>query len=79
MPQGFGHMMGLVNDIMSGRTPNPTSMMGMLESCSMQFWKGAAVGAALSILLTNNAVKDALAGMVGGLVGSSQSSAPEGE
>lgn len=77
--QGLGHMMGLVNDIMSGRTPNPSSMMGMLESCSAQFWKGAAVGAALAILLTNNAVKDALAGMVGGFMGAGQPSAPQGE
>lgn len=65
----FGHVSGMVSDIMNGRSPNPQQVMGMLESCSTQFWKGAAVGAGLGLLLSNSAVRDALSGMLGSVLG----------
>ncbi|MFW5735135.1 MAG: hypothetical protein ACOCWR_08755, partial [Oceanidesulfovibrio sp.] len=65
----FGHVSGMVNDIMNGRSPNPQQVMGMLESCSSQFWKGAAIGAGLGLLLSNSAVREAISGMVGGVFG----------
>ncbi len=62
--QMFGHMSGIASDLMQGRSPNPQQVMGVLESCSSQFWKGAVVGAGLAMLLSNSAVKDALGGLL---------------
>ncbi|TVM36571.1 hypothetical protein DQK91_01195 [Oceanidesulfovibrio marinus] len=75
----FGHVSGMVNDFMNGRTPDAQKVMGMLESCSSQFWKGAAVGAGLGLLLSSNAVRDAISGMVGGVFGGKSSTTSTNE
>lgn len=69
-PQGpqFGQMMGLFNDIVSGNA-NMSQMTGLLGTMDNSFWKGAAVGVGLALLLSNSSVTSAVSGMFSGLTG----------
>jgi|GEM_PF-1586150 len=55
----YGQMMELCNDIMQGKA-DPSKIAAFLTSTGAHFWKGAVVGAAVTFLLTNSAVKSAL-------------------
>ncbi len=64
----LGQMMGLFNDIVSGK-PDMSQVAGFLGSMDSGFWKGAAVGAGLALLLSNSSIKEAVSGMFSGLTG----------
>ncbi len=71
-PNGqFGQMFGMVSDVMNGKA-DPSALAGLLDTSDSRFWKGLLVGAAMTFLLTNTGVKDALGGMVGGLFGANK-------
>jgi hypothetical protein len=55
----YGQMIELCNDIMQGKA-DPSKIAAFLTSTGAHFWKGAVVGAAVTFLLTNSAVKSAL-------------------
>lgn len=61
-----GQMMGLFNDIVSGKS-DMSQVAGFLGSMDSGFWKGAAVGAGLALLLSSSSVKEAISGMFSGL------------
>jgi len=60
--------MGLVNDIANGKA-DPSRMMSYLGGVDSQFWKGAVVGIGATLLLTNDSVKGAMAGLFSSLLG----------
>ena len=64
----LGQMMGLFNDIVSGKS-DMSQVAGFLGSMDSGFWKGAAVGAGLALLLSNSSVKEAVSGLFSGLMG----------
>ncbi|MHC1752720.1 hypothetical protein [Humidesulfovibrio sp.] len=64
----MGQMYGMMQDVIKGDA-DPGKIMSFLQASGGDFWKGAIVGAAAVLLLTNSAVKDALAGVVGSVFG----------
>ncbi len=64
----MGQMYGMMQDVIKGDA-DPGKIMSFLQASGGDFWKGAIVGAAAVLLLTNSAVKDALAGVVGSMFG----------
>lgn len=60
----YGQWVDVVNGIASGR-PDVDKIMGLMEGYDGQFWKGLLMGAAATLLFTNDTVKGALAGAVG--------------
>lgn len=59
MEYRYGQMIELCNDLMQGKA-DPGKIAAFLTSTGAHFWKGAVVGAAVTFLLTNDAVKSAL-------------------
>ncbi len=55
----YGQMIELCNDLMQGKA-DPSKIAAFLTSTGTHFWKGALVGAAVTFVLTNNAVKSAM-------------------
>lgn len=74
----LGKMYNTVNDVMNGEA-DPTSLVGLFAENTGDFWKGALVGAAAVVLLNNDAVKGALAGVAGSVGGMFGEKDPEGE
>jgi len=64
----MGQMYGMMQDVIKGDA-DAGKIMSFLQASGGDFWKGALVGAAAVLLLTNSAVKDALAGVVGSVFG----------
>jgi hypothetical protein len=64
----LGEVYGMVNDVMNGEA-EPAKLLGFLSSAGGDFWKGALVGAAAVFLLNNDAVKGAVAGVFGSVIG----------
>ncbi len=58
----YGQMMGLVEDLVNGKNPDPSHIMSVLEGLDSRFWKGALVGVGATLLLTNDSVKNAIVG-----------------
>lgn len=72
MENRYGELYGLINEAANGN-PDVNSFVRFFQSTSSDFWKGALVGTALTLLLTNDSVKSGIAksfagiwGMVGG-------------
>ena len=59
MQNHYGQMMAMCNDLMQGKA-DPAKIVSFLTSSGAHFWKGAAVGALLTFVLTNSSVKSAL-------------------
>ncbi|THB63998.1 MAG: hypothetical protein D6E12_15870 [Desulfovibrio sp.] len=74
----YGELFGLIQDAANG-SPDVSRFMNFFQSTSSDFWKGALVGVAATLLLTNDTVKGALAGAFGGLMGFMGKSAEEQE
>ena len=55
----YGQFLGLVNDIANGNA-DASRIMAFMEGMDAQFWKGAMVGLAATLLVTNDAVKKPL-------------------
>ncbi len=64
----MGQMYGMVQDVLKGDA-DPGRIMSFLQASGGDFWKGAIAGAAAVLVVTNGAVKDALAGVVGSMFG----------
>ncbi len=72
MENHYGELYGLINEAANGNA-DVNSFVRFFQSTSSDFWKGALVGTALTLLLTNDAVKSGIAkgfagiwGIVGG-------------
>lgn len=77
-PAGRAPWMDLVGDLANGNA-DPSRLMACLGSLDTQFWKGALVGVAATLLLTNDTVKSAIAGALSGVLGVFQPDAQEKE
>lgn len=64
----YGELYGLIQEAAEGN-PDVSRFLNFFQSTSSDFWKGALVGAGLTLLLTNDTVKGAIAGGVSGLMG----------
>jgi len=60
----YGQIIDIINDVANG-TPDVSKMVGFLEDCDTQFWKGAVIGAVVTLLFTSNTVKNAVFGTIG--------------
>ena len=72
----YGQFFDVVNGFVNGE-PDIPKMMGLLESCDTQFWKGALVGIAGSLILTNETVQKAITGSLAGIMGAFQKETTE--
>lgn len=63
----YGQLLDIYNDVMQGKT-DPAKIINFLSSTGTYFWKGAIVGAVLTLLLTNDGVKSMLKECLGGLI-----------
>ncbi len=70
----FGQVMELYGDFMQGKT-DPAKIMNFISSSGAHFWKGALVGAAVALLLSNSSVKSAVGDAFSGILGNGKSSA----
>jgi anthranilate phosphoribosyltransferase len=61
-------MIELCNDLMQGKA-DPSKIAAFLTSTGTHFWKGAVVGAAVTFVLTNSAVKSALGDTFSAILG----------
>jgi hypothetical protein len=66
----YGQFIGLVNDLANGKA-DPYQVMSYLDNLDTQFWKGALVGLAVTLLLTNNPIKKTIGETFSGIWGSS--------
>jgi len=64
----YGQFVQLVQDMANGKA-DPSRIMGFLEGLDAQFWKGALVGVAAVLLLTNDTVKSTMNSSLSGLMG----------
>lgn len=64
----YGQVMGLINDVANGNA-DPSQVMQLLGGLDSQFWKGALIGVGATLLVTNDAVKNALVSAMSGLAG----------
>lgn len=55
----YGQLLEIYNDIMEGK-PDPAKLAGLFSGSDGYFWKGALVGAALTLLVTNQSLRSAL-------------------
>jgi hypothetical protein len=65
----YGRIAEVVQDIANGEQPDVSKLAALYSSFDAQFWKGALIGAVLTVLLTNDTVKNAVAGTLGGIMG----------
>lgn len=63
----FAGMHNILNGLTKGDNPL-ASLARLLDVNSSDFWKGAAAGAAIVMLLNNDEIKDQLKAMLGGLM-----------
>lgn len=70
-PQHFekkcGQLFEIYNDMTQGKT-DPAKIMNFLTSTGTHFWKGALVGAVLTLVLTNDSVKSTLKECLGAII-----------
>ncbi|MFH1137677.1 MAG: hypothetical protein V1816_16545 [Pseudomonadota bacterium] len=64
----YGQFMRLVNDMTTGNA-DASKVVDFLGTMDVQFWKGALVGMGATLLLTNSAAKNAIAGALSGVLG----------
>ncbi len=74
----YGQLYGMINEAASGN-PDISKFMNFFSSTSSDFWKGALVGAGLTLLLTNDTIKGAIAGSVSSVWGAFSKKAEEME
>ncbi|WP_319523044.1 hypothetical protein [uncultured Desulfosarcina sp.] len=65
----YGHIADVVKDIANGEQPDVNKIAALYSGFDTQFWKGALIGAVLTVLLTSETVKTAVAGTLGGIFG----------
>ena len=72
----YGQLMRLVNDMASGNA-DAARVMDFLGGLDAQFWKGALMGVGATLLLTNDAAKNAIVKGLSGLAGIFGKDGPE--
>jgi hypothetical protein len=65
----YGRIAEVVGDIANGQQPDVNKLVSIFNSFDTQFWKGALIGAVITVLLTSETVRTALAGTLGGILG----------
>ena len=65
----YGRIADVVKDIANGEQPDVNKIAALYSGFDTQFWKGALIGAVVSVLLTSETVKTAVAGTLGGIFG----------
>jgi hypothetical protein len=65
----YGRIADVVKDIANGEQPDVDKIAALYSGFDAQFWKGALIGAVVTVLLTNETVKTAVAGTLGGIFG----------
>ena len=68
----YGRIAEVVTDIANGKQPDMEKIAALYSGFDAQFWKGALIGAVLTVLLTSKPVKNAVAGTLGGIFGAFQ-------
>jgi len=74
----YGQLYGMVREAASG-SPDVGKFLDFFSASSTDFWKGALVGAGLTLLLTNDVVKGAISGAMANVWGAFSKSAEEVE
>lgn len=74
----YGELYGLIRDAANGQ-PDVSRFLNFFQASSSEFWKGAVLGTALTLLLTNDNVKNMLANSVAGVWGLVGNSAEDQE
>ncbi len=74
----YGELYGLIHEAAEGN-PDVSRFLNFFQSSSTDFWKGALVGVGLTLLLTNDTIKGAIAGGVSGLMGVFEKNAEDKE
>lgn len=64
----YGELYGLIRQAADGN-PDVSKFLNFFQTTRSDFWKGAAIGAGLTLLLTNDAVKGVIAGGVASVMG----------
>jgi hypothetical protein len=63
----YGRIADVVNDIANGGQPDVNKIVSLFSGFDTQFWKGALIGALVTVLLTNDTVKGAVSGTMAGI------------
>lgn len=74
----YGELYGLINEAANGNA-DVSKFMRFFQSTSSDFWKGALIGTGLTLLLTNDTVKETLAKGFAGVMGMFSQSAEDME
>ncbi|BBO90527.1 hypothetical protein [Desulfosarcina ovata] len=76
----YGRIAEVVKDMANGEPPDVNKLAAVYSGFDAQFWKGALIGAVLSVLLTSETVRTAVAGTMGGIMGAfKKSDQPAGD
>lgn len=67
----FGEFFGMARDVVDGKA-DPARMIGYLESCDSQFWKGLLVGAGIALILGNPSIRSTITDTFSGLISSGE-------
>ena len=65
----YGRIADVVQDISNGEQPDVSKIVQLFSSFDSAFWKGALMGALIALLVTNETVKEAIAGTLGNIMG----------
>ena len=65
----YGRIADVVKDIANGEQPDVNKLAALYSGFDTQFLKGALVGAVIAVLATNETVRTAVAGTIGGIFG----------
>ncbi len=71
----YGQVLGLVEELVNGNSPDPSRIMSVLEGVDSRFWKGALVGVGAALLLTNDSVRHAIVGGFSTMFGTNKAEA----
>jgi hypothetical protein len=65
----YGRIADVVRDISNGEQPDANKLVELFHTFDTPFWKGALIGAVVTLLATNETAKAAIAGTLGGIFG----------
>jgi hypothetical protein len=74
--ENYGRIAEVVKDLANGEQPDVNKLAALYSGFDAQFWKGALIGAVLTVLLTSETVRGAVAGTLGGIMGAFKKSEP---
>jgi hypothetical protein len=65
----YGRIADVMGDIANGEQPDMNKLVSLFNGFDSQFWKGALIGAVITVLMTNETVRSAVADVVSGIMG----------